>query len=121
MPDGSASWRSVAERCRRLAAPAERLRSGKFVLEGYRLHERAVRAGAAIEVVLIGESARADPCPRMIELAEALSGSGTRLIAAPDAVVDELTGGRGGGPLAGIAPIPKETGLSDRWHTAPPD
>jgi TrmH family RNA methyltransferase len=114
VPDDSDHWRSVAEACRRLLAPAERSRSRKFVLEGYRLHERAVRAGARVEVVLIAESAQGGPSPRLAAIQEALSSSGARLVTAPDGVVDELTGGRGGGPLVGIAPMTAEPVLPDR-------
>jgi TrmH family RNA methyltransferase len=102
--DGAADWRSVAEACRRLSAPAERERSRRFILEGFRLHERAVRAGAQVETVLI---ARADSTPRLAALRDALSTSGARLVAAPDEIVEELAGGRGTGMLVGIAVMPE--------------
>ncbi|MBD3868990.1 MAG: RNA methyltransferase [Acidobacteria bacterium] len=111
-------WHGVAEACRRLLAPAERSRSRKFILEGFRLHERAVRAGAQVEVVLIAESAQAGPSRRLAEIMVGLSSSGARLVTAPDEVVDELTGGRGGGPLVGIAPIPAEPVLHDQSDDA---
>ncbi len=112
MADRSASWRSVAEDCRRLTSPAERERTRRFLLEGYRLHERAVRAGACVEIVLIGRSAGAAHSPRMQELKVALAAAGTLLVEAPDEVLDELTAGRGGGPLVGIAPMPPDAGPS---------
>ena len=104
MPDGATGWRSVAETCRRLSAPAERGRSRRFILEGFRLHERAVRAGAQVETVLVTQ---ADTTPRMAALKDALSVSGARLVVAPDEIVKELTGGRGAGMLVGIAVMPK--------------
>jgi TrmH family RNA methyltransferase len=94
-----------------LSAPAERDRSRQFVLEGYRLHERAVRAGAQVDVVLIARAALDDPTPRMAELKKVLVDSGTRLVAAPDEIVEGLTAGRGDGPLVGIVSMPVEQAL----------
>lgn len=65
-----------------------------------------------MEVVLVSRSALSDPSPRLAELASALSARGTALVEAPDQVLEELTGGRGGGPLVGIAPIPGEPVLA---------
>jgi TrmH family RNA methyltransferase len=100
----SDAWRGVAEECRRLLSAPERARSRRFILEGFRLHERAVRAGAQVESVLVSGS---DRTSRMAELKKALSGSGARLVVAPDEVVAELVGGRGTGRLVGIAAMPE--------------
>ncbi len=104
----SAVWRGVAEQCRRLFAPAERSHTRRFILEGFRLHERAVRAGAQVETVLIAPT---DPTPRMAALKDALSASGARLVAAPDEIIAELVGGRGAGMVVGIAVMPEDQAI----------
>jgi len=116
---GEARWRAVREEVRRLGSPAERERSGRFLVEGLRLHERAVRAGAAIHTVLISESAARDDDPRWQALRSGLAQAGTAVTAAPDRVLAELVGGRKTGPVLGIVARSEPASLADLPSSRP--
>lgn len=108
----SEDWRGLAERVRRAASAGGRSAEGRFVLEGSRLHERALRAGLAIEAVLIGRSLAHRPDVRHSLLLDGLRQAQVPISVAPDSTVAELTGNRGTGAIVGLAPIPGEGGWS---------
>ena len=99
-------WRGVAEDVRRAATRRGRARLGCCAVEGLRLHERALRAGARVESVLLGESFRSDPGERGKHLVDELQASAGKLLVVPDDVVLELTEGREAG-LVGLVGLPK--------------
>jgi TrmH family RNA methyltransferase len=106
-------WRTVLEDVRRLGSTAERKRTRRFVMEGLRLHERAVRSGARIHHVLISETATEDPAVRWQDLREGLKHHDVELVTAPDEVLAELCGGRKTGPVVGIVSRPEHTSVAD--------
>jgi len=84
------------------------------VLEGTRLHERALRAGVVLEGVLVGRSLADRPDERHRILLDEMRRSRVPLLVAPDAVVVELTGNRGSGALLGLAALPGD----EAWAAA---
>jgi len=70
------------------------------------LHERALRAGARIEGVLLAQSLIDDPAPRPRDLVVQLEACCRRLCVAPDPVLEQLTEGRGLGGCVGLVRIP---------------
>lgn len=86
---------------------------GCFAIEGTRVLERALRAGAPVTAVLASESFRQDASPRIGELLDGLATRGCRCETAPDAVVDDLTGGRGNGAVVGLVRLPAQRSLEE--------
>jgi TrmH family RNA methyltransferase len=105
-------WRGVAEAIRRAATRRGRSGSGCSVVEGVRLHERALRGGAAVDSVLLGESFRVEPGKRGARLIGELRIATKALVVAPDDAVRELTEGRETG-LVGLIRIPGAPGLRE--------
>jgi TrmH family RNA methyltransferase len=91
------AWRGAIADIRRAMAPAARREGRRCVIEGLRLHERALRAGVGVEIAVVAESL-AD-----CGLLERLRAGGTLLHRAPDAAVTRLAEGRAGAPIVGIA------------------
>jgi tRNA G18 (ribose-2'-O)-methylase SpoU len=75
--------------------------------------ERALRAGAPVTAVLVSESFREDASPRNGELLDGLATLGCHCEIAPDAVVDDLTGGRGNGAVVGLVRLPARRSLEE--------
>ena len=101
-----ANWRGAVEQIRRASSARGRARTGTYTIEGTRLHERALRAGLRAPLALVGAGYRRDPAPRVQTLLAALAAQGCRLVEVPDAVMAELTGGRGLGDIVGLLPLP---------------
>jgi TrmH family RNA methyltransferase len=76
------------------------------VIEGLRLHERALRAGLTIELALVGASFQESDSERVQALLAGLADSGCRITIAPDAALKALTDGRGLGDILGLIPMP---------------
>ena len=100
------TWRGLVAQIERVATRAGRRRAGRFAIEGFRLHERALRAGVRVEDVVVAASLHDRPGSRSQRLLEDLGASGSRLHVAPDDVLQRLTDGRGLGALVGLVPIP---------------
>jgi len=115
----TASWRSAVADLERAASAGGRRGLGKFVLEGVRLHERATRAGLAIETAVCTAAFRDDRSPRVEALLAALEAGGCRLYVVGDDIVARLTGGRGLGAIIGLAPIPEAPALADALARSP--
>ncbi len=105
--------RGVLVDIRRAATPKGRAGVGCFSIEGTRLHERALSAGAPIVVAVIGESLRRDRSARIQRLLEGLETSGCALHVAPDAVIAELTEGRQIGAILGLVRLAEPIALAD--------
>ena len=99
-------WESVAEMIRRIASRQGRRRSGLYAIEGTRLVERALRAGAPLTAVLAAERLVATSDPRHRALFDALHLATVPLVVAPDAVITELTEGRDLGRVLGLVRLP---------------
>jgi TrmH family RNA methyltransferase len=86
--------------------------TGCYAIEGIRLVERALRAGAPLEAVLVAERLMASAEPRHVDLLAALQAAGCPITIVPDGVVAELTEGRDLGPILGLVRLPSPVGLA---------
>lgn len=113
------TWISTDKECRRIitdveraAAPGGRSLLGAYLIEGSRIHERAIRAGAPLRSVMVCESFLVDRSERAsclrgdLEAIESL-----RRYVVSDDVVDAITGGRSIGPLLGLVSFPEQVDL----------
>jgi len=105
------SWRGVLADIERAATPRGRAGVGRFAIEGTRLHERALRAGARVETCLATSEFLRDGTKRVRDLVEDLETSGCRLHLVPDAVLHELTAGRSIGAIVGLVRTPEPPSL----------
>lgn len=103
---------SLIAMIRRVQSPRGRRRAGLFAIEGTRLVERALRAGAALEDVLIAGRLVAGEEGRHHELLAALQAAGCRITAAPDNDLINLTEGRDMGLIMGLVRLPPPTSLA---------
>ena len=106
-------WESVAEMIRRVVSRQGRRRTGLYAIEGTRLIERALRAGAPLTAVLAAQRLAADPDPRHRALFDALRLVDVPLVVAPDGVVAELTEGRDLGRVLGLVRRPRAVTLAE--------
>ena len=88
---------------RRVATPKGRESRGCYSIEGTRLFERALRAGADIQRVLIGESLYRNPSDRVADVLVQLGS--TPVVVAPDSAVEELCEGRDLGRILGLVGV----------------
>jgi len=100
------AWRAILADIGRTRTSQGRSRLGRFSIEGLRLHERALRAGAAVEVALAGESFAARSEDRIRRLLGELESSGCTVRIVPDDVITELTEGRDIGAIVGLVRLP---------------
>lgn len=87
--------------------------TGLYSIEGLRLVERALRAGAALETVLVGRTYHALPEPRVQDLLAALAAAGVSTVVGPDEVIADLTGNRQLGAMLGLVRRPASPSLVD--------
>ena len=100
------AWRGILADIGRARTAQGRSRLGRFSIEGTRLHERALRAGVAVEVALAGESMAASSEERISRLLAELETSGCALHVVPDDVIAEITEGRDIGAIIGLVRLP---------------
>ena len=112
-----ADWRGVAADIERAMTATGRAAGGEFVIEGTRLHERALRAGVGVTRALTTERFRREARARTVELFGALEKSGTDLRVVPDEVIERLTGGRSLGAIVGLVPVPRSPSLKGLLST----
>lgn len=93
------TWQGVLYRIKEVHSPSGRDSENAFPVEGTRLVERALRCGAVIEDVLVSATYAAKPDDRTRSLLAALSACDIRIAIAPDAVLDQQTGGRDTGHI----------------------
>ncbi|MCP3981927.1 MAG: RNA methyltransferase [bacterium] len=108
------SWRGDLADVRRALSPAGRRSLGRFSIEGTRLHERALRAGAEIEAVLVSRSYRDGEASRTQALLLQLERAGSRVHVVDDETLRELTEGRDIGAIVGLVPLPDASALPQR-------
>ncbi|WP_374688159.1 TrmH family RNA methyltransferase [Promineifilum sp.] len=101
----------LIEMIRRAHSARGRQATGLYAIEGVRLVERALRAGAPLAAVLAAESLAADP--RRRDLLAALRAAGCPVTVAPDAALITLTEGRDLGLILGLVRLPEPIRLSD--------
>ena len=104
---------SLATMIRRLETVTGRRRVGLYAIEGTRLVERALRAGAPLTATLMAERLAADADPRAVALRAGLAAAGCPVVVAADAMLDELTAGRDLGPIIGLVRLPPPLTLAD--------
>ncbi len=96
-------WRRCLAELRQCASAGGRAALGGFSIEGLRLVERALRAGARLEYVVASErlanSTKARECALMAELEAAPE---VELLIAPEAVLEQWLEGRTYGALVGF-------------------
>lgn len=103
--------RSLAE-LRRCASAGGRRELGAFSVEGTRLVERALRAGARLRSVVCGRSfAESGEARAHVLLGELEARPETALHVAPDEVLRELTAGRTYGDVLALVELPAELTL----------
>lgn len=106
-------WRGLAVDIRRAAKPASREQLGFASIEGTRLCERALRAGAVISEVLVAQSLACAPSDRVRNLLAELSLGGAVIVEAPDEAVVELCEGRDVGHMLGLVRLPSQFSLRE--------
>ncbi len=104
---------SLIEMIRRAGGARGRQITGRYAIEGIRLVERALRAGAPLEAALAAERLAHSEDPRHRALLAGLREAGCPVAIAPDAVLAELTEGRDLGPILGLVRLPPPITLTD--------
>jgi TrmH family RNA methyltransferase len=92
---------------------AGRHQSGLYSIEGYRLHERALRAGLTPELTLIAENFGLENQPRSQQLLADLHCAGGRLLPIPNQEIAALLNGRDLGPIVSLLKIPPDANLAE--------
>ena len=105
------AWRGILADIGRTRTAQGRHRLGRFSIEGTRLHERALRAGVEVEVVLAGESLATSSEERMRRLLADLESSGCAVHVVPNDVMTKLTEGRDIGAIVGLVRLPSHHSL----------
>lgn len=113
------SWRGVAAEIERASAPSGPRPRRLAVVEGTRLHERALRAGLSVPETLVAAEALRAPDERLARLLAELDRAGSLVLPVPAAELARRTGGRGTGPLLGLVVVPPATALAPLVSAAP--
>lgn len=98
---------------RRVHSPRGRQQAGLYSIEGTRLLERALRAGAPLVAVLAAESLAHSAAPRHRALIADMAAAGCPLTVVADEKVYELTEGRDLGPILGLVRLPPVKTLAE--------
>lgn len=108
------SWQRCLAELRQCESAGGRAARGGFSLEGLRLLERALRAGAALEYAVVAESLRTAPGPREAALlAELEQRPDVQLVVAPDEALAQHTQGRTFGACLAFVRLPPEPTLAE--------
>ncbi|MDF1564003.1 MAG: RNA methyltransferase [Deltaproteobacteria bacterium] len=113
-------WKSLTAAIERSSTPRGREVSGLFAVEGFRLIERALAAGLAIESAVFGASLTSREDERARRLLERLEAAGVELVEAPDEALLKATGGRETGALAALIRLPGPRELREVLPAAGP-
>lgn len=111
---------SLIAMIRRVHSARGRRRAGVYSIEGTRLVERALRAGAPLEAILIAEGLARSPDARHRRLLDELNTAGCPVTVAPDSTLAELTEGRDLGQILGLVNLPPRIELADLLPQSPP-
>lgn len=103
----------ILEDLRRAQSPGGRAQLGCCVIEGLRLHERALRAGCVLRAVIATPEFLESDDVRADALVTALFEAGCQPFAVSAEVLAGFTGGRGGGEVVGLLEIPKPPSLEE--------
>lgn len=87
---------------------------GAFAVEGFRLLERAISAGAPIEHVVVGEREYAAPSARMAKILRDIERLVGSVVCVPESVMEKLGEGRTLGAIHALVRLPAECDLG-RW------
>lgn len=109
-------WHSELERA---FTSRGRETSGRFVIEGWRLHQRALRAGWVPDAVFVDAAMRSASDERVQILLGKLQQLGVPVMDLESASTETLTGGRKEGGLLGLMPLPRATTLDELLEAAP--
>lgn len=104
---------------RRVHSVPGRRRSGVYSIEGTRLVERALRAGAPLEAVLVAEQFARSADSRHRRLLDELAAAGCPVSVAPNDTLAKLTEGRDLGQILGLVTLPPRVRLSDLLSSRP--
>lgn len=104
---------SLVTMIRRVQTARGRRRTGLYSIEGTRLIERAIRAGAPLEAVLAAESLALSDESRQRDLMSTLAAKECQTVIAPDNLLIELTEGRDLGLILGLVRMPSRIYLAD--------
>lgn len=96
----------LLEEFRRALSPRGRAAHGRFLIEGTRLHERALRSGTVPDAVLVSEQLARDASPRIVGLLEELRRTVPRVCCVKPALLTEFTEGRDIGAVVGLVSRP---------------
>ena len=110
---GKDAWKGVVARIRALATPAGRARHGTCSVEGTRLCERALRAGARLEHAVADARFLRGESPRSIALRDELRVHGCEVLEVPLDVMETLTQGRSLGGVVAVASTPPRRSLAE--------
>ena len=105
---------------RRAATPKGRAEVGADVIEGTRLFERALRAGAEIVAAIHADDYSSRDEPRQASIIADLVSRSTELFSLPIHEMTELTAGRKFGAIVGLVRIPVKEDLNDILANASP-
>lgn len=105
-------WQRVVAEIGAVRTRQGRCRIGCCWIEGTRVFERALRAGARVERAVTSRAFLADATPRTRALREALEAHGCALEVVPDEALLSLTEGRSLGGLVGLARCPEPSDLA---------
>ena len=111
---------SLIAMIRRVHSARGRRRAGVYSIEGTRLVERALRAGAPLEAILIAEGLAHSPDARHRRILDELNAAGHPVTVAPDSMLAELTEGRDLGQILGLVKLPPRIELADLLTPLPP-
>lgn len=116
--DRQVHGQGTVEMVRRTMTAAGRRQSGLYPIEGFRLHERALRAGLSLELTLIADTVLQDAAPRVQQLLRSLQSATRQWQSIPNDTMTHLVDGRGLGHLISLVKIPADIKLAD-VSTAP--
>ncbi len=105
-------WAGTAEMIRRVSSAKGRQQTGLYSIEGTRLVERALRAGAPLVAALVAEGFVRGGSERAGGLLADLRDA-CPVVVAPDALVAELTEGRDLGPVLALVRLPVQPALEE--------
>ncbi len=106
-------WRKAVHQIQELSVPKARRRLGRFTLEGYRSLERAFRNEAPLECVVISEAVMSRSNERNSRIVDETLARNLPLHAVPDAVMADLTRGRGLGDVFAVLRRPPVPDVAD--------
>ena len=87
--------------------------SGYYSIEGLRLHERAVRAGVAVEKVITAKTFIENPSRRIQDLFQELKSAHCQIIVVPEEIIQTLVAGRELGSILGLIKLPEQPRLAE--------